>query len=225
MLYFEIVLLPTRPVYLMVLKRELAFYAVILLVALAISLYASTSYYYYSPIELTVRLLALTGFLAVSIAAVMDPFLKEITLFFKKPWMRIHHNFAAAGLMLITLHPIFVVILTSDPTIVLPNFSSPYNFFLYGGSIALISIYVAFGAVLLRRKMVKYWRYFHMLMYLALFFGVVHANLFGVDLQGIPLRVVYIALFGAVVFAFALKRWQFHQIRVKMKNYAQKQKH
>ncbi len=207
----------------MVSRREVAFYAVILLVAVAISLLAYSGYYY-SPLDLTVRLLALNGYLALAIAAVMDPFLKEITLFFKKPWMKVHHNFAAVGLMLITLHPIFVVLLTMNPAIVLPNFNSPYFFFLYGGSIALIILYVAFGAVLLRRKMVNYWRYFHMLMYLALFFGVVHANLFGVDLQTIALQVVYIGLFAATVFAFALKRWQFHQLRVKMKNYAQKPK-
>jgi hypothetical protein len=84
----------------------------------------------------------------------MTPFIKEITLFFKKSFIKVHHYFAAAGLLLITLHPIAVVVLTLSPTILLPNFASIYSFFFYGGSIALIAIYVAFGAVLLRKKMV-----------------------------------------------------------------------
>jgi methionine sulfoxide reductase heme-binding subunit len=205
----------------MFLKQELAFFALILLAAVGISLFAYCTFYN-SPLELFVRLLALNGFIAVAIAAIMTPFLKEITLFFKKPFTKVHHYFAATGLMLLTLHPIFVVILTMNPAIVLPNLSSPYFFFLYGGVVALISIYIALGAVLLRRKMVKYWRYFHMLMYLALFFGVVHGTLIGPDFQSIPFIVIYVALFGAAVFAFALKRWQFHQIRAKMKNHAQK---
>ena len=132
-----------------------------------------------APFDLTIRLFALNGFLALSIAAMMSPFLKEITLFFKKSFVTVHHYFAAAGLLLITLHPISVAIQAVDPSILLPNFASLYSFFFYGGSIALISVYIAVGAVLFRKKAVAYWRPFHALMYVALFFGVVHANLWG----------------------------------------------
>lgn len=204
----------------MVLKKEVAFFAVIVVFALFISIIAyslSSS----DPLLLFARLLALNGFIAVSIAAIITPFIKELTLFLKKPFTTIHHYFAAAGLLLLTLHPIAIAIQTMYPAILLPNVQSLYLFFVYGGSVALIAIYVAFGAVLIRRKIVVYWRYFHMLMYLALFFGVVHANLLGQDLmQNLGLALVYDALFAASLFAFALKRWQFHQIRVRMKENA-----
>jgi hypothetical protein len=51
------------------------------------------------PLTLTIRILALNGYLALSIAAIMTPFLKEVTLFFKKSFTKIHHYFAAAGLL------------------------------------------------------------------------------------------------------------------------------
>jgi predicted ferric reductase len=160
-------------------------------------------------------LLALNGYVALSIAAILTPFIKEVTLFFKKSFIKVHHYFAAAGLLLITLHPISVAILFMNPRILLPNFESLSNFFFYGGSIALISIYTAFGAVLLRRKVVPYWRYFHALMYVALFFGVVHANMWGFDFENGFIAVIYDGLFAVALAAFVLKRWQLYRIKQK----------
>jgi predicted ferric reductase len=200
----------------MVLKREIAFFAVVILFAFAISLIA-LDMDGSSPMDVSIRLLALNGYVALSIAAVLTPFVKEVTVFFKKSFIKVHHYFAAVGLLLITLHPISVAILFMNPLILLPNFESLSNFFFYGGSIALISIYTAFGAVLLRRKVVAYWRYFHAFMYVALFFGVVHANLWGFDFENGFIAVIYDGLFVAAIAAFVLKRWQFHRIKTRMK--------
>ena len=198
----------------MVLKRGLAFFSVIIIFALAISLIAldmDTT----TPFDASIRLLALNGYFALSVAAILTPFIKEVTLFFKKSFIKVHHYFAAAGLLMITLHPIAVAILFVNPSILLPNFESLSNFFFYGGSVALIAVYTAFGAVLLRRKVVAYWRYFHALMYVALFFGVVHANLWGRDFENGFIVVIYDGLFAAALAAFVLKRWQFHKIKQK----------
>jgi methionine sulfoxide reductase heme-binding subunit len=200
----------------MILKRELAFFAIIIIFGLSVSLFAF-SMGNSNLLNLTIRLLALNGYIALSIAAIMTPFLKEITLFFKKSFVKVHHYFAAAGLLLITLLPIAVFIQTSDLTVFLPNFESIYFFFFLGGTIALILIYVAFGVVLIRRKIVAYWRPFHMLMYLALFIGIVHANLRGTDFQNIYLAIIYDALFAAALSAFVLKRWQFYRIKMRAK--------
>jgi DMSO/TMAO reductase YedYZ heme-binding membrane subunit len=106
----------------------------------------------------------------------------------------------------------------------LPDFGSFYLFLFYGGSVALIAIYAAFGAVLLRKKAVAYWRPFHALMYVALFFGVVHANLAGIDLQNVYLTVIYDGLFAAVLAAFVLKRLQFYRIKARKKKLVNKPK-
>lgn len=198
----------------MVLKRELGFFALIIIFGLAVSLFVF-SLGFIDPLTFTIRLLALNGYIALSIAAMMTPFLKEITIFFKKSFVKVHHYFAAAGLLLITLHPIAVFIQTLDPTVFLPNFESLYFFFFFGGIIALLLIYVAFGAVLLRKKIVANWRPFHMLMYLALFIGVVHANLQGTDFQNLYITIIYDALFLGALTAFGLKRWQFYRIKAR----------
>ncbi len=200
----------------MILKREIVFFTIVIMFGLAISLFAY-SLGHSDPLTLTIRLLALNGYIALSIAAIMTPFLKEITLFFKKSFTKVHHYFAAAGLLLITLLPIAVFIQTFDPSIFLPNFVSLYFFFFFGGFIALIFIYVAFVAVLLRKKIVAYWRSFHMLMYLALFIGIVHANLRGTDFQNLYIQIIFDSLFVGALAAFVLKRVQFYRIRMKVR--------
>ena len=67
----------------MVLKRTLAFFFVVIFFALAISLLA-LNMDDSDPMVLAIRLLALNGYVALSIAAIMTPFLKEVTLFFSK---------------------------------------------------------------------------------------------------------------------------------------------
>lgn len=205
----------------MILKKEIAFFGLVFLFGLGVSLIAY-SFAPTDPLTLTIRLLALNGYIAVSIAVIMTPFLKEITLFFKKSFVTIHHYFAAVGLLLLTLLPLTVFIqnLSFDEFNLapfLPNFMSAYLFFFYGGVIALILIYIAFGAVLLRRKITAYWRPFHALMYLALFVGIVHANLIGIDFGNLYIKIIFDGLFGATLAAFVLKRWQFYRIKSKVK--------
>ncbi len=201
-------------------RNELGFFAAVFFFSIVISAIAfATSVG--DPLTLLIRLLALNGFIVVSIAAIMDSFIKELSLFLKQPFLKIHHYFAAAGLVLITLHPIMVAIQNMYPAILLPNVQSVYLFFVYGGSVALIVLYVAFAGVLFRRKIAAYWRPVHMLMYIALLFGVIHANLLGQDLIGnLPIRVIYNALFAIVLFAFILKRWQFYRIKKRAKELA-----
>ncbi len=204
----------------MILKQEAVFFTLIFAFAIAMSIFSFTLDSS-EPLDNFVRLMAINGFISISIAAIITPFVKELTIAFKKPFTRIHHYFAAAGLLLITLHPTAVTIQTMNPAILLPNLQSIELFFTLGGSIALIAIYVALGAVLLRRKIVAHWRPFHMLMYLALFFGIVHANLLGMDFyQSFAFAIIFDVLFAVAIFAFALKRWQFYKLRAKARSVA-----
>jgi hypothetical protein len=52
-------------------------------------------------------------------------------------------------------------------------------------------------------------------MYLALFVGVVHANLRGIDFQNIYVKIIYDELFTAALVAFGLKRWQFYRLKAR----------
>lgn len=196
----------------MIMLRDLGFFAVLLIFCITVSLIA-ISMGFGSSLNMFMRLLALNGFISLSIATIMTPFLKEISIFFKKPFIRVHHYFAATGLVLVTLHPIVLAIETLNPAVFLPNLDSAYLFLFYGGRQALIMIYVALAAVLLRKKIIGSWRFFHALMYVALFFGVVHGNLSGTDFQNVFVALIFNVLFISAVAMFVLKRWRFYRMK------------
>ena len=62
-----------------------------------------------------------------------------------------------------------------------------------------------------------YWRPFHVLMYLALFIGIVHANYRGIDFVNSPIAGIYDGLFAAVLAAFVFKPWQFFRARERIR--------
>ncbi|QYZ78017.1 hypothetical protein E2N92_00520 [Methanofollis formosanus] len=167
------------------------------------------------PLGLAIRLVALNGVLALSIAAAMTPFLAGIRAVFGRPFLAVHHLFAAVGLVAALLHPALVAIGAGDLSVLVPSFASWTLFWTYGGRVALILILVALAAVFLRRRYPTSWRPFHMLMYAALFLIVVHANLIGTDLGDPVVRVVVNGAFVVVVGAFVVKRWRRRKVRKK----------
>jgi DMSO/TMAO reductase YedYZ heme-binding membrane subunit len=193
-------------------KGGYIFLIAITLFAIFISL-LSFSIAYEHPFDLSVRLFALNGFLTISIATIMTPFMKEVKSSFDTPFVRVHHSFAAVGLALATLHPVAYAIQTLDPAVFVPNFQSWNLFWALGGRQALIIVYIAAIAAFFRRTAPRYWRPIHALMYVALFFAIVHANLLGEDFQNIVISVVFNSLFAASIVTFCLKRMQQYRIR------------
>lgn len=166
---------------------------------------------YSDPLNFSIRLCALYGFIALTIAASMSPFLKEITLTFGRPFIQIHHLFASFGLVFATLHPIFYAIQTMDLTVFIPRFDDWYTFWSLAGRPALYIIYIVTAAALLRFLMPRYWRYFHMLIYLVLFFVIVHAILIGQDTQNLGILIIMISLFLIAIGTSILKRYRTFQ--------------
>jgi len=197
-------------------RKDMLFVTLVILFALAVSIVAFLVSYT-NPLRYSLRIFGLLGFASLSIAVIITPFLKEITLYFKKPFLRVHHYFAAFGLTLITLHPIVLAVMLMNPAVFIPSTGSFEAFFINGGRQALIIIYVAFVAVLLRRRMVAYWRPIHALMYVALFFGIVHADLIGTDFDNLFILIAFNALFVAAIAAFVLKRYQTFRLKKRLK--------
>jgi predicted ferric reductase len=140
----------------------------------------------------------------------MTPFLKEITQTFGKPFLGVHHLFSVVGVVSVTFHPVFYAVKTLDVTVFLPRFDSWDIFWQLAGRPALFLFYVAVIAALVRMKIPKQWRGFHMLMYVVLFFGIVHANLIGTDFHNFGITIIFDVLFLASVGAFFLKRLRRH---------------
>ena len=156
--------------------------------------------------------LALYGYLFVALAALTAPFLKEFVLAIGKPFLKIHHSFAALGIIFITLHPIFYAVETGFSVFV-PNFDSWTIFWTFAGKPAFYIFYVAIVAAVLRKNAVRHWKPFHTLMYVVLFFGIVHANLLGLNFQNMAIAAIYDSLFAASMAGLAVKRYQNYKIR------------
>jgi len=162
-------------------------------------------------IHMLMRLSALYGYLFLGIATMTTPFLKEVTQFFGKPFLTIHHVFSVFGIALITLHPISNAIQRGTLAVFVPNFNSWHGFWALAGRPAFIIIYVAVFAALLRTKALNYWRPFHALMYVALFFGIVHGNLIGEDFRNPWIMLIFDALFALSLTSFVVKRYRNYQ--------------
>jgi len=174
---------------------------VIYLITLLIRVFSSIN----STFDFFIRLFALWGYLSLSIAAIMTPFLKEIYKILGKPFIKIHHVFAFLGLILITFHPILFSIISRTTTVFIPSFASWYDFWLSAGRPALIILYIALIAVLFRKKF-KSWRLIHSLMYLMLIFGFVHGILIGTDFDNKAIIIIYSLLFTGSIASFVVKR-------------------
>lgn len=188
----------------------------LLLAAVILALYALVaavvlSTPYEDPFRVIARLLALWGYLSLAIATLLTPFLREVMAVFGRPFLSVHHTFAAVGLLLPTLHPVTLAIRSMNPALFIPTFSSWERFWLLAGQPALYLLYIAFAGVLLRKYIPKHWRWVHGLMYVVLFFAIVHGNLIGTDFQDPIVRVLFNTLFVLVVAAFVLKRWRLLQ--------------
>lgn len=162
-----------------------------------------------------IRLFGLWGFISLSIATIMTPFLREIMKNFGKPFLKIHHLFAFSGTVFITLHPIVLAINQMTLAVFLPNFDSWLRFWELAGRPALILLYIGLVGVLFRRKL-KDWRIVHALMYPMLLMGYVHGVLIGTDFQNVGILVIFTILFALSMAAFVLKRYRaYHQKQVK----------
>jgi DMSO/TMAO reductase YedYZ heme-binding membrane subunit len=157
---------------------------------------------------------ALYGYMMLVLAALVLPFLREFVQAFGKPFLKIHHTFAFTGLVLVTLHPALFAYEQMSLAFYVPNVSSWFLFFAYGGSVAFPILYVALAAALIRRKAPRSWRFVHMLVYVALAFGIVHANILGRSFFDNPaITVIYDGLFAAALVGLVVKRYQNYQLK------------
>ncbi|HEY0087552.1 MAG TPA: hypothetical protein VGB37_01845 [Candidatus Lokiarchaeia archaeon] len=164
-----------------------------------------------------VRLCGLFGFLSISITIIVVPFAAKLYKIFGKSFIIIHHTFASLGLILITLHPIALLLLVLDPAIFIPVFSDWLTFWRLAGRPALILIYVGVLSAVLRKKISKYWKQIHMILYIAFIFGFVHGILIGTDLKKAFMLLIFLVLFVFVSYSFVLKRYQIYKIKAKKK--------
>jgi len=175
----------------MPLKKE-----AIIIIAATLSLYILVLVFFFltpfsDAFNFVIRFGALFGFTSMFVATMMTPFAVQLYKIFGKPFIKMHHIYSIAGLVLITLHPVAFAIFKLDITIFLPDFSSWYGFWSLGGRLALLLIYIAVIGALLRKKFMKNWRYLHALNYVALFLAYIHGILIGTDFQNLGILIIF----------------------------------
>jgi len=175
----------------MPLKKE-----AIIIIAATLSLYILVLVFFFltpfsDAFNFVIRFGALFGFTSMFVATMMTPFAVQLYKIFGKPFIKMHHIYSIAGLVLITLHPVAFAIFKLDITIFLPDFSSWYGFWSLGGRLALLLIYIAVIGALLRKKFMKNWRYLHALNYVALFLAYIHGILIGSDFQNLGILIIF----------------------------------
>lgn len=159
-----------------------------------------------SPLTTGIRIAGLTGFVALAGAMIMTPFLPEIYRNFGRPFLRIHHLFAVAGIILVTLHPVLLAIRVMTVAVFLPAFGSLYEFFALGGRLALILMYGALAGVFLRAAIPAGWRALHALMWVVLVLALLHGMLIGTDFREPLMGALFTTLTIAALGAFFAKR-------------------
>ncbi|MCA1916589.1 ferric reductase-like transmembrane domain-containing protein [Methanospirillum hungatei] len=142
------------------------------------------------------RIAGIWGFISLSLGALLNLKKGVVKSQFGRPFIRIHHYFAISGLILVTIHPVLYAYLALDPGVFIPDFSSLHAFFATGGRTALILLYLAFCAGLVRMALKNRWRYIHILVYPALIIAAVHANLIG---QTMTHPLIYLIINGLVL--------------------------
>jgi hypothetical protein len=165
-----------------------------------------------------IRLGALFGFTAMFIATTMSPFMVQLYKIFGRPFVKQHHIYSIFGLVMVTLHPVVFAISVMNIAVFIPDLTSWIAFWELAGRPALIIIYIAALAAIIRTKIQQYWRFFHYLNYIALIFAYVHGVLIGTDFQNPGILILFTIMLIITLSTFGLKRYQTCKRKQKLKN-------
>ncbi len=180
------------------------------LVALVVSLDSVAA-----PIDGVIRVGAVLGYLTVFLAALSSNFMRELTRFFGRPFVTVHHLASRTALVALTVHATGVAWRSGTLATFIPEFSSMRLFFALGGRPAFWLIAVTSTTAVLRATIGKSWKTIHWLNYVAFVLGTVHAWLIGANFQHMGVRIVSGVMAATLVVVFVLKRLQDAQRRRK----------
>ncbi len=161
----------------------------------------------HSPLNGVIRLGALLGYLAVFLASLSSNYMRELTRFFGRAFVKVHHVISVTALVALTLHAVAVAWQAQSLAAFLPDFSSWRMFLTLGGRPAFWLIAITSVTALLRTSIGDNWKVIHWLNYVAFFLGTVHGWLIGSTFdQLLIVRIVSLAMAAALVVVFAARR-------------------
>ncbi len=153
-----------------------------------------------------IRIAAILGYVCVFLTSLSALYLRELTRYFGRPFIKTHHTIAVTGLVALGLHAFAIAWRSQSLAVFLPSFASFRSFLTLGGRPALWLIAIASLAALWRTSVGKRWRILHWLNYLAFFLGTAHALLIGSNFQTFVPRALALAMAAVLLVVFVFKR-------------------
>ena len=115
------------------------------------------------------------GYLTVFYAIVSSAYMRQMSSFFGRSFIRVHHIVSITGLIMITLHPLIVALRRGTLAVFIPVTTSWQGFLAEGGRAAWYLFVIASLVALFRRPLGRGWRAVHLLTYPA--FGLASTHI------------------------------------------------
>ncbi len=151
------------------------------------------------PIYGLIRVAALTGYSCIFLAVVSSNYMRELTQYFGRPFIKVHHIASITALAALTIHPATVILTLNKPSLLIPTPSAPQ-------ALALYLLALAALAAFFRKAIGKRWKYVHWVNYLVFLLGTLHAQTLGASFRHLVIRIVSILMALIVVILFVKKR-------------------
>ena len=161
----------------------------------------------FAPIDGIIRFGALLGYLAVFVASLSSNYMRELTRYFGRAFVKVHHVVSITALVALTIHAVAAAWRAQSLATFLPVFTSPLAFFALGGRPAFWLIAITAVTAFFRASIGKSWKTIHWLNYVAFFLGTAHAILIGSTFYNrLPLQILAVVMALVLLGVFILKR-------------------
>ena len=159
-----------------------------------------------TPLDGVIRAGALMGYLGVFLTALSSNYMRELTRFFGRSFIKVHHIVSVTALVALTVHAVGVAWRSGSASAFLPSFASWEAFFRLGGRPAFWLLAVTSLTALFRTAIGKNWKVIHWLNYLAFILGTIHAQMIGPNFQHIGVRIASAIMALVLIGVFVWKR-------------------
>ena len=151
------------------------------------------------PVNGLVRAAAVVGYLCIFLAVVSSNYMRELTKYFGRPFIRVHHMASLTALAALVIHAVTVAWTWKMPAIFIPSMEMPQ-------ALAFWLLAVAALSAVFRKTIGRKWKYVHWVNYLVFLLGTLHAQTLGANFQHLGIRIVSVLMALIVVFLFVWKR-------------------
>lgn len=158
------------------------------------------------PLDAVIRIGALLGYLGVFLAALSSNYMRELTRYFGRSFITVHHIVSVTALVALSVHAVSVAWRSGSASAFLPSFASWEAFFRLGGRPAFWLLAITSLTALFRTAIGKNWKIIHWLNYVVFALGTIHAQMIGTSFLHLGLRIVAWVMLAVLLFVFVWKR-------------------